>query len=145
MKRGPRSSAELAVVPPIVAERPRLPGPATLTDAEREVWRESVGAMPSAWFPPETAPLLERYCRHVVRSRCLEALLCDVDPMTDLDRYGKLSRLAGEETGRILAVARSLRLTTQSRIAAATAGSRAGQRRPVQNIKVLFEDDDDET
>jgi hypothetical protein len=133
-----RSTASLIIAAPIKAPAPRLPVPATLTDAERSVWQETVAALPASWFGAEQGALLERYCRHVVRARCLEALLRDVDPAGDLDRYARLARLAGEESGRILALARSLRLTLLARTHAVTAANAAANR-PAPGIRALFE------
>lgn len=142
----PRKSAAALAMAPLTPRHvtPRLAVPAMLANAEGDVWRATVGALPAQWFGIEQAPLLERYCRHVVRSRCLETLLRDSDPAADLDRYTKLARLVGEESGRILALARSLRLTVQSRTHATTAAHRASAARPQADITTLFEERHDE-
>lgn len=124
--RGRKSEASLAVVPaPIRHEAPRLAAPCGLTAAELAVWRLTVSALPSGHFSAEQAPLLERFCIHTVRARSLDALLATLDAVADLDRYDKLARLVSQETGRMFAAGRALRLTNQSRMKAETAGTRA--------------------
>jgi hypothetical protein len=120
---------------------PSLAVPSHLTAAEGEVWRATVSALPAGWLAREMGPLLERFCCHTVRARCIEALLVQTDPMADLQDYAKLSRLAGEESGRILALGRALRLTVQSRVHPATAGTRAAGSRLSRGIEALFERD----
>ena len=51
---------------------------------------------------------------------------------------GPLLRLAGELSGRILALARSMRLTQQSRLHVETAGRRAASAAPVQSIDAIL-------
>ena len=96
------------------------------------MWRLTVAALPGEWFRSDQAPLLDRYARHVARAGVLEAMLAATDPVADLVRYGKLSALSGQETGRILALARSLRITNQSRIHPVTAGNRAASAVPAR-------------
>jgi hypothetical protein len=143
-RRGPISSAALAVAglaAPIRALPPALVPPATLTPAESEAWRQTVSALPAGWLSREQGPLLERYVKHLLRAQCLEQLIAATDPTIDLDVFSKLSRLAGEESGRILALARSMRITVQSRIQPATAGNRAAGPRVSRGIEALFERD----
>jgi hypothetical protein len=129
----------LSVTPaPIRALPAPLPVPPGLSAAEGEVWRQTVASLPPGWLAREMGPLLERFCCHTVRARCIEALLVQVDPMNDLQDYARLSRLAGEETARILALARALRLTVQSRLHSSTAGNRSAGSRPQPDISVLF-------
>jgi hypothetical protein len=124
-----KSAAALSIAPVgVLSAPPRLAPPPTLSAAEREVWRSTTDALPPDWFAADNAPLLERFCVHVVRARCLEAAVRETDPANDLARYAKLTRLSGEETGRMLAVARSLRLTLQARLKAETAATRSAAR-----------------
>ena len=139
-KRGPVSMAALqvAAMTPREAAKPRLAAPCALTPAESDVWQRTVSSLPPEWLKADQGPVLERYVKHVVRAQALEALIAAADPAFDLDRYAKLVTLAGAETSRILSLARSLRLTVQSRLHAVTAGSRAAAERTQPDISVLF-------
>lgn len=98
-------------------------GPAemTLTAKQAAVWKRTVDAMPPEWFGGESLPLLAEYCRHVTRSRLL-ASRQDVD---EIPVYDKLAAAAERETRAMLACARALRLTHQSRYDAAKARRKA--------------------
>ena len=133
-KRGPVSMAALqvAAMAPKATPGARLAAPSTLTPAESDVWQRTVSCLPPEWLKADQGPVLERYVKHVVRAQALEALIAAADPVVDLDRYAKLVTLAGAETSRILSLARSLRLTVQSRLHPVTAGSRAASAMPAR-------------
>jgi len=108
-----------------------LPGPVLA------VWAATVAALPASWFTPEQSPLLERYSRHVSRAQELERWIAETDPLTPT--YARLVSLAAAETGRILALARSMRMTHQARHKAETAASAVAKHSPVRTIEVLLE------
>jgi len=136
--RGPKSGAELSVV----SVEPRIGRPLPpeyLTEDQQEEWRAVVARMPPNWFQREAQGTLEAYCRHVIRQRFLAAELDrfeaewlreDGGP----DRYNKLAAMAERETRAILACARSLRISNQSRYDPLTAGRQSrgdsGRKRP---------------
>ena len=131
------SSAARATPAPIRHLPPHLEAPKGLRAAERDVWRRTVGALPADWFKAEGVPILTTFCRLTVQSDRLANLIAACDA-SDLDRYSRLLRLAGELSGRILALARSMRLTQQSRLHVETAGRRAASAAPVQSIDAIL-------
>jgi len=100
---------------------PRLQPPRGTPDAIALVWSQTVDSLPAEWFAAEQTPLLLTYCRHVARSNLIEAALCGLDPLQDLDQFDRLTKLAAGESAKILAHGRALRLTVQSRLKAETA------------------------
>jgi len=104
----------------------RLQPPNDLPEAQRLVWHETVDFLPPDWFAREQIPLLIAYVNHVVRLAKLEAALCDLHPVKDVELFDKLSRLAAGESGKLLAHGRAMRLTVQSRLKAETAHGHAG-------------------
>jgi hypothetical protein len=123
-KRGRKSAAELAVVP-VAIEARRPPPPDDLTQAQAQVWRDTVATMPAGWFNRSHAPLLVAYCRHVARAAELEHVLRGtMAPGSDatLEQADRLLKMAERETRAITACARSLRLTLQSQMHPRTAG-----------------------
>ena len=128
MKRGPTSTASLAIVRPVTDTRPDAPY--DLTDAQAEEWRAIVDRMPADWFPRETWGVLAAHCRHVVTGRMLSA---EIDRhkaewlKTDegLKRFDRLTAARNRETVATIATARALRLTKASQIRPETAGRKA--------------------
>lgn len=126
-QRGRKSAASLAVARTAIGVE-RLAAPVHLSDAERSVWIEAVNDQPAEAFTPVYAPMLELYCRHVVRSRVLaeeieafdRAWLADDD---GLKRYDRLLGMAEREARAANALARSLRITRQSVIHPTVAGN----------------------
>ena len=68
--------------------------------------------------------MLVSYCNHVTRAAQIEAALATLEPLTDLNEFDKLSKLAAGESAKIAMHARAMRLTQQSRLKAETASSR---------------------
>ena len=131
----PKTSAAALAMPALLRrEQARLVPPKHLTEAQCAMWRATVNALPPDYFRPEVAATLERYCIGVDRVRQLEVLLAEDDPAQDFDRYERIVRLAGIETARIAALARSLRITNQSRNAA-TAGRMAAGAQPARTAE----------
>jgi hypothetical protein len=60
--------------------------PSVLTDAEREVWRVCVAALPTSKRTPDRLPLLIAYCRAAARADHFEGLLAKSGP--DDQEYG---------------------------------------------------------
>ena len=135
-QRGPKSTDELTVVP--VGDRTRRPPPPPeLSPDQAAEWRAITATLPPDWIRREHFPLLAAYCRHTCRARLLSAELdrFQVDWLrTDEgpERFDRLAKSAERETRAMLACARSLRLTHQSRYTPATAGrnARTPQARP---------------
>ena len=86
--------------------------------------------MPADWFCREHFAMLTCYCRHVCRERAL-AKVIDEFQMAWCKKAGgaeKLDQLLGmsdRETSSVMALARSMRLTHQSRLKGETAATRA--------------------
>lgn len=125
-QRGRKSAASLAVARVAIGVE-RLPAPVHLSDAERGVWLETVNDQPAEAITPVHSPVLELYCRHVVRSRILadeidnfdRAWLADDD---GIKRYDLLLKMAERESRAASSLARSLRITRQSTIDPKVAG-----------------------
>ncbi len=123
-KRGRQSAAALAVVPVALDARRPAP-PAHLTEAQGEVWRDTVATMPAGWFHRSHEPLLAAYCRHVVRAVELDKVLQEtMAPGSDasVKDADTLLKMAERETRALIACARTLRLTHQSQMHPRTAG-----------------------
>ena len=129
-KRGKKSAASLAVVQVLPGQRPEPP--AELTEAQASVWRAVVQTKPADWFTDDTFPLLAAYCRHVVAARALSEAVdrFDMSLLADeehIKHYDKLLAMRERETRAVLALARSMRLTQQSRYDAKRASTAATQ------------------
>lgn len=141
MKRGRKSSADLAIVTPIGAARPQPPD--SLTTDQSAVWRDVVERLPANWFPRETLELLAAYCRHVLSHRFLSSLVDAVERKgaaglstdDDLAAFNKALAMRDREAKAMIATARALRITKASQTRPETAyraaaGNPAGARRP---------------
>ena len=121
LKRGRKSSAELATKVIPLSTQARIPAPYDLwRDEEVEVWTSIVNALPADHFGRETVPLLTQYCRHVVTARRLAQLIRQDETAKgtlDLDAYGKLLAFHERESRAINALSRSMRLSQNARIA----------------------------
>ena len=128
MPRRSAASLEVIATPVIRPAGARLQPPATLTPAQANVWRNVVSAMTATWFTPEHVVLLVAYCRHAVRADDIELALAALRVQDE--GFAALAKLAANETAKLAMLARSMRLTHQSRLKAETAASRAGSGRP---------------
>ena len=120
--------ARTASIVPLDTRRP--PPPPDLTEAEATVWRDTVATMPTDWFGRETYHLLANYCRHVCSARWIADLINKnagnvIKAENGVQAVDKLLAMGERESRAVLACARSLRLTQQSRYSAPTAASRA--------------------
>ena len=115
---GRKSAASLAVVQAIPISF--LKPPADLSLEEAQVWASVVATKPSDWFDAGSVPMLSQYCRAVVQSELIAGLVESTGKamMTDPDellRYKELRKIQGSLSSEMLALARSMRLTQQSR------------------------------
>lgn len=115
--RGPRSSASLSVISSSgieAVERPRPP--ADLTDDMADEWTAIVNRLPADWFGRETEPLLAQYCRHIVASRRVAALVeqAEADADCDLKDYDRLLKMQEREGRAITSLATKMRISQQS-------------------------------
>lgn len=109
--------------------KPPAPYPG-LTDDQCDLWRAIAGSMPAAWFKPCDLPLLREMVLALDQSRELADLIATTMGVDDLK---KLLDLRDRECRRAAALARTLRLSPQSRYdrhAAGKAGRPQGGSRP---------------
>ena len=119
-QRGRKSAAELSVVAqdsPIGAVR--VAPVAGMSDPEKAVWIEVVNDHPAESFTETHRPILELYCRHVIRGRVLNAEILRFDPTwlrddDGLKRYNKLLAMAEREGRAASSLATRLRITRQA-------------------------------
>ena len=123
-KRGPTPKHRTTT-----ARRPAPP--AHLTPEQAAVWAATVRTEDAAQFATAaTSQMLEEYCRRVVLCQQLSALIADQPPSALLGDEGaafdRLLRAREREARAVVALARSLRVTNQSRITPGAAGSGDG-------------------
>src|SRR5262245_18624112 len=105
---------ELSVVG--VERLPRPDPPAELTPTETDEWRAIVVAMPAAHFPGGPHPLLVGYCRSIVASRELAAVIERVkgtEPF-DVNRWQSLLRSQAQLNQVLSMLATKMRLAQQT-------------------------------
>ena len=138
-KPGRPSRAQLALTGVTVVDGSRrmpAPPPAELSDPQAAVWRDAVSSMPGDWLQRGSYPILVEYCRRVCRSRLLEGEISRFDQEWvnsapgGLERLDKLLAAADRESRAVTALARSLRLTPQSRLEPRTAARAVGRLSP---------------
>lgn len=127
-QRGRKSATALAVAG--VESIPRHAPPQDLTDLETEIWVMVVDALPAEWFGRDQLPLLLAYCKHSARAQLLDKEIDAFDPQwlkddDGLRRYDKLLAMRDRETKQITSLARSMRITHQSRTHKNKAGTMA--------------------
>ena len=126
-KRGPKSSAELSVVPISFKSR-RPPPPAHLNAIEKKTWREIVNSTPDGWFTVAQEPLLAAYCYHETAARFLSKMIEKERPANlladpgKLRLYSRLLAMRARETAALSALATKMRLTQQTQMHPRTAG-----------------------
>ena len=135
-QRGRRSAAELAVIVGEFGKRPEPPD--YLTGRQAEIWRETTASEPLDFFSSAALRgLLADYCRHRQAAEDVSAIIDNFKPEwlkngEGVKRYQALSRIREIETRAAMSMARSLRLTNQSRYmprgAARTALNASGPR-----------------
>lgn len=120
-QRGRKSANKLATVEAASVEAiPRQPPPADLGPVEAEMWIAVVNTKPADWFTADTLPLLRSYVRHCFQAQKIDA---EMDKVIERDfttaiaeRFEKLQKMRERESAKIMALARSMRLTHQSQV-----------------------------
>lgn len=105
-ERGPKSAAELSLVPGDGAEihsivRPEPPE--SLRPEQAEVWRAIVAALPPEDIPEQRYEDLANYCRHAVSQRVIARVIDELEekigsPDFDLERYDRALKMRERET-----------------------------------------------
>jgi hypothetical protein len=113
--------------PTEVIQRPDAPY--DLTDEEADEWRAIVTTMPADHFMRGNHALLGQYCRHIVAARRVAQLIESAAKQPEFDRkeFGILLRVQTAETGSIIRLLRSMRMTQQSVKRAETTKHPTGQ------------------
>jgi hypothetical protein len=118
-KRGRKTENDL--LKPVELTQKRPPPPAGLNADMGAIWIRVTGCFPPDYFRPADWPLLESYCRHVYRAAVIDRQL-DAFENTwlrdddGLRRYRTLLEARKGETQLITSLARSMRITHQSRV-----------------------------
>ena len=134
-QRGRKAAAALAVAAP-VEQIPRAAPPGQLSDFEASIWQQVVATKPADWFQADTHPLLVSYCKHVGQMAHVDRLVADCPPVKDdedLKRLDMLYKMRDRESRAISGLARSMRLTQQSRYTpqrSATVDSKVAKAKP---------------
>jgi hypothetical protein len=120
-QRGRRSASSLAIVEASPVEAiPRQPPPSELSAFEAELWQAVVNTKPADWFSADTLPLLRSYVRHCYQASKIDFEMSRVIDMNFTDsvaeRFEKLQKMRERESSKIMALARSMRLTQQSQV-----------------------------
>jgi len=116
---GRKSTSKLLATVELSEKRPAPP--ASLNTTMASLWHKVVGCFPAEYFRPADFPLLESYVRHVYRAGVIDKLL---DKFKDewllsddgLKRYRSLLEARKVETTLMQSLARSMRITHQSRV-----------------------------
>ena len=130
MKRGRKSSAELAVKTTFTPERPVAPE--GLTPEQLDVWCDVTLRLPPDWFPKETHALLTEYCRAVTRAEFVGRKIDAFKPQWlgqdgGVELLGKLVATTDRQVRLMMSLARALRITNQSRLKAESAARKAAE------------------
>ena len=132
--RGRKPAAELANVTDLpVTKRPSPPD--HLTAEQRQIWVETVGAMASDWFRPETLEVLAQYCRHVIEAREVARMIEQMKNTAenfDVREYALLLRCHKAESEAILSTATKLRITLQSTYDKSKSKDKGNSKKPWQ-------------
>ncbi len=129
-QQGRKSVAQLAVVKPDTKSRPAPPK--ELNDDEMVLWNRVTASKSVDFFDDGVVPLLTEYCRLKTQVDLVSKEINVYDPAwleTDkgVARYKNLTTIRDQAQGRMLALARAMRLTNQSRYQPVTAASRTGR------------------
>lgn len=139
-QRGKRSTASLSVITPKIVDIPNAPG--DLLPVERELWDSIIATRTSDFFDSATLPLLAEYCRLKTQVDAMAEEIKEFEPdwlKTDegVRRYRALTSIRDQAQGRMIALARSMRLTQQARYVPDHTSSKPGTAR----TKKLWERD----
>lgn len=139
-QRGRTSAAALATVTAFPMRM--LAAPDDLTAEEADVWARVAATKPGDWWDAASMPLLAQYARSVVQSEVVAGLVRNVltnlqtDP-GDLGRYKELRKIQVALSGEMTMLARSMRLTQQSRYVPDKKTPKTGMDKPWQTHDVL--------
>jgi hypothetical protein len=97
----------------------RLPPPAHLSEAVRAEWLLLVNDQPAGSFRETHAPMIEMYCKHLIKARSFDNAIEALDPSLISDEAGmlivdKLCRMAERESRAASSLATRLRITRQA-------------------------------
>ena len=113
----PRISQAALLTKQVPAERMRPDVPFELRqEAEAEVWRSVVNALPPDWFTSANQYLLIRFCKQVIMARWIDELLHDELAKKRQNRQliAKFARLQMTSTVNIARLSTKMRLAQQS-------------------------------
>lgn len=118
-RRGRKSSAELEIAGNVEKLDARPLPPDSLSDRGQDIWLQVVNSMPSDWFKPETRPLLQMYCEHVVESEIIQIMINNsrTEAHTNPKAYRHYTNLLKQkelQTRAALSCATKMRFTQQS-------------------------------
>ena len=127
----------MSVVAPLTLQRPTAPD--DLMPHERELWDKITATKTAEWFDAGIIPLLSEYCRLKTSIDLMAEQIEDFDPKwfgddAGVKRYKQLTDIRDKAQGRMIALARSMRLTNQSRFQPVTAASRSKANTPKSRI-----------
>lgn len=119
-KRGRKSLASLEMASMTTLADAAPDAPYDLCDEAAAVWRGTLDSLPAGFVAAEGFDTLAAYCRHVVSARFLSR---EIERFTldwlkvdgGIERLNKLLAMRDREVRGLLATARALRLTNQSR------------------------------
>lgn len=110
-----KAAADLEIVPLIPGEDKPVP-PEDMCEAEQEVWRSIVNAMPLRWFGRETWPVLRALCRHTVAANyAWKAYLAALETGQKAEIIDVLALRHFRETTAVNRTSEKLRLTKSAR------------------------------
>jgi hypothetical protein len=131
-----------------VAQIPRAAPPSELSAFETEVWIAVTNTKPADWFQADSVAMLRAYCRHVYQAHKIDQQMDEIigRPFADKEghsavgaQFDALTRMRERETRAIMALARSMRLTQQSRVEAKTAATAHRKTIAASGDKALWE------
>lgn len=128
-KRGRKSAASLEIGTTLATASPDAPY--DLGDDAATIWRSVLDSLPAGFIAGEAFDTLAAHCRHVASARFISREIdrFQIDWLkldNGLDRLNKLLAMRDREVRGMLATARALRLTNQSRYRPSTAATAAG-------------------
>ena len=127
-QRGRKSAAGLSIIASVTMQRPAPPD--DLTEKERELWLAITNSKSVDYFDAGTEVLLTEYCRlkTTIEVMAVQINLFDPEWLASDDgvkRYRALTNIRDQAQGRLGTLARSLRLTNQSRFQPTSAAVRS--------------------
>ena len=136
-QKGRKSVASLTVIETGLPVRPSPPD--ELNVAEKELFTRITATKSVDFFDDVSVLLLSEFCRLKTSADLIADQIAKYDPewlKTDdgVARYKSLSDMRDKTQGRMIALARSMRLTNQSRYPPGTAATRSGARQSNEHL-----------